>query len=64
MKYFVSAWFLILIIVILISKATATTPTASPSLGVAETFGIISHTYTNGTVGTVINGDVGYVVPP
>jgi hypothetical protein len=36
----------------------------SPSLGIANTFGILSSTYTNTVSGTTINGDVGYTTPP
>jgi hypothetical protein len=36
----------------------------SPSLGQAETFGILSSTYTNTTPGTTINGDLGYTTGP
>lgn len=35
-----------------------------PSLGLAETFGILASTYTNTTAGTTINGDLGYTTPP
>ncbi|HEY0010883.1 MAG TPA: ice-binding family protein [Candidatus Paceibacterota bacterium] len=36
----------------------------SPSLGLAETFGILSGTYTNTVVGTTISGDLGYTTGP
>lgn len=36
----------------------------SPSLGMADTFVILSSTYTNTATGTTLNGDLGYTVPP
>jgi len=36
----------------------------SPSLGQADTFVILSNTYTNTAPGTTLNGDLGYTVPP
>jgi Ice-binding-like len=36
----------------------------SPSLGMANTFGILSSTYTNTAAGTTINGDLGYAIGP
>ncbi|HET7099349.1 MAG TPA: ice-binding family protein [Patescibacteria group bacterium] len=36
----------------------------TPSLGQAATFGILSSSYTNGVVGTTINGDLGYTTGP
>jgi LPXTG-motif cell wall-anchored protein len=36
----------------------------SPSLGIANTFAVLSSTYTNTVAGTTINGDVGYTTPP
>jgi len=36
----------------------------TPSLGVAETYGVLGSTYTNTTAGTTIDGDVGYTTPP
>ena len=36
----------------------------SPSLGIADTFSILSSTYTNTATGTTINGDLGYTVGP
>ncbi|MEA2701607.1 MAG: hypothetical protein QOE22_316 [Candidatus Parcubacteria bacterium] len=36
----------------------------SPSLGLADTFGILSSTYTNTVPGTTINGDLGYTTGP
>jgi hypothetical protein len=36
----------------------------SPSLGIANTFAILSSTYTNTVSGTTINGDLGYTTGP
>lgn len=36
----------------------------SPALGIANTFSILSSTYTNTVAGTTINGDLGYTVGP
>ena len=36
----------------------------SPGLGIADSFSILSSTYTNTVTGTTINGDVGYTVGP
>ncbi|MFA6354062.1 MAG: ice-binding family protein [Candidatus Paceibacterota bacterium] len=36
----------------------------TPSLGSAETYGILSSTYTNTTAGTTINGDIGFTTGP
>lgn len=36
----------------------------SPGLGMADTFVILSGTYTNTASGTTLNGDLGYTVPP
>lgn len=43
---------------------TITYAATSPSLGAAETFGVLAGTYTNTVVGTTINGDVGYTTAP
>lgn len=37
---------------------------ATPSLGVATTYGILASTYTNTVPGTTINGDVGFTTGP
>ncbi len=37
---------------------------SSPSLGIADSFTILSGTYSNTTSGTVISGDLGYTTPP
>lgn len=36
----------------------------TPSLGAAETYGILANTYTNSAAGTTVNGDVGFLVAP
>lgn len=36
----------------------------SPSLGAADTFVILSDTYTNTVSGTTLSGDLGYTIPP
>ena len=41
--------------------AYAATP---PPLGMADSFSILSGTYSNSTSGTTINGDLGYTTPP
>jgi hypothetical protein len=35
-----------------------------PPLGMADSFSILSGTYSNTTPGTTINGDLGYTTPP
>ncbi len=52
---------LLLVALIAWSYAYAAT---SPSLGIADTFGILSSTYTNTVAGTTINGDLGYTTAP
>jgi len=47
----------------LISPRTALAAT-SPSLGSADSFVILSSTYTNTVVGTTLNGDLGYTTGP
>lgn len=42
------------------SASAATTP----SLGAADTYGVLSNTYTNTSAGTTINGDVGFTTGP
>lgn len=49
--------------VLLLVAAYANAAT-SPSLGLADTFGILSSTYTNTAPGMVINGDLGYTTGP
>lgn len=36
----------------------------TPSLGSASTFGVLSSTYSNTILGTIINGDLGYTTGP
>lgn len=56
----VSTFFLVLGLVGPMAARAATTP----SLGLADTFGVLAGTYTNTVAGTVINGDVGYTTGP
>lgn len=51
----------LLVFLVLSSPVYAAT---SPGLGMADSFSILSSTYTNTVAGTTINGDVGYTVPP
>ncbi|MDO8728417.1 MAG: ice-binding family protein [bacterium] len=46
-----------------LSVPTPALAAATPSLGAAATYGVLSSTYTNTTV-TTINGDVGFTTPP
>lgn len=41
----------------------ATYAATTPSLGMADTYAVLSSTYTNTTI-TTINGDVGFTTPP
>jgi hypothetical protein len=48
----------------LLLVAACANAATSPSLGFANTFGILSSTYTNTVPGTTINGDLGYSTGP
>lgn len=54
---------LILILSIVLSLPMLAWGATTPSLGAAETYGVLSSTYTNTTT-TTINGDVGFTTPP
>ncbi len=56
--------FLIVILLASIYSAPQAYAATSPGLGLADTFGILSDTYTNTTGGTTINGDLGYTTGP
>jgi hypothetical protein len=51
-----------LVLAFLISPAAAAA--ASQSLGAANSFVVLSSTYTNTAAGTTLNGDLGYTTPP
>jgi hypothetical protein len=55
-------------IALLVAFVTMVGPTAlaatSPSLGAANSFVILSGTYSNSVSGTTLNGDLGYTTPP
>jgi len=53
----------ILILTICMASSTSYAAT-SPGLGVANTFTILSSTYTNTAAGTTLNGDLGYTTGP
>ena len=50
-------------VAVLLSAGYAQAAT-SPSLGFAETFGILADSFTNTTPGTTVNGDLGYTTGP
>jgi hypothetical protein len=54
----------VFVIVAVLAMTSYVNAATSPSLGMAETFGILAETYTNTVGGTVINGDVGYITGP
>ncbi len=60
-KAIASTLVLLLLLVFLSPLVYAAT---SPTLGFANTFGILSSTYTNTVGGTTINGDLGYTTGP
>ncbi len=49
---------------VLASPLAALAVASTPSLGIADTYGILASTYTNTVIGTTINGDVGYTTGP
>lgn len=55
---FLTAFILMLVVAPLASAAT------SPGLGAANTFVILSDTFSNSASGTTLNGDLGYTTPP
>jgi hypothetical protein len=61
--------FLVFFPLVVLTPNTFLSPTnvyaaTSPSLGMADTFGILSSTYTNTVSGTSITGDLGYTTGP
>ena len=52
-----------LVAALILGVTTPTWAATTPSLGDAESFGILSSTYTNTAAGT-INGDLAYTTPP
>jgi len=63
MKSFRNGGIISLILTIFMFSPIAYAAT-SPGLGLADTFAILSSTYTNTSGGTTINGDLGYTTPP
>lgn len=55
---------LTLIIILYFSSTNSSFAATTPSLGQAESFGILSGTYTNTVAGTTITGDLGYTTGP
>lgn len=51
------------LLISLIASPLASAAT-SPGLGAANTFVILSGTYSNTAAGTTLNGDLGYTTPP
>ena len=56
--------FLIFLVIIVFIRANVVFAATTPSLGIADTFGILASTYTNTVVGTTITGDLGYTTGP
>ncbi len=54
----------LLLVALVIGNFTPAYAATTPSLGLANSFGILSSTYTNTTPGTTINGDLGYTTGP
>lgn len=54
----------LLITLVTLSVSPLASAATSPGLGAANTFQILSGTYTNTVSGTTINGDLGYTTPP
>lgn len=63
MKFYIKIG-ITLSVVAMSMTASASLAAASPSLGMASTFSILSSTYTNTASGTTLNGDLGYTTPP
>lgn len=64
MKLFKKIGLLLLLLAFVVFSSPAALAATSPNLGLANTFGILSSTYTNTVSGTTINGDLGYVTGP
>lgn len=57
--------FLVIVFAFISPNATTSVYAATtPNLGQAESFGILSSSYVNTVIGTVINGDLGYTTGP
>lgn len=54
----------VILVLALFTVSPTTYAATSPGLGMANTFGILSSTYTNTAPGTNIDGDLGYTTPP
>lgn len=52
------------LVVALLVGSTSVYAATPPTLGMADSFTILSGTYSNTTPGTTINGDLGYTTPP
>lgn len=62
-KLLTNTGLLLALLLPLVSPVVASAAT-SPALGAANTFVILSNTYTNTVSGTTLNGDLGYTTPP
>ena len=56
--------FLFVLVATFFGGVIAVYAASSPSLGISNTFAILSSTYTNTVIGTTINGDLGYTTGP
>lgn len=63
LKTTVASAVLVAIAIVLTVSSTALAATY-PSLGAANTYSVLSSSYINTAIGTVINGDLGYTTPP
>jgi len=52
------------LVVLLLSMSSPVYAATDPGLGAADTYSILSGTYTNTAIGTTINGDLGYATGP
>lgn len=51
-------------LLVMFGFASAASAATTPTLGFADTYGVLSNTYTNTAAGTTINGDVGFTTGP
>jgi hypothetical protein len=51
-------------LLIVFGFATTAAAASTPTLGAADTYGVLSNTFTNTAAGTTINGDVGFTTGP